>query len=63
MLKKKLNICQIRWDTIVIFISRSTKTLQLEKGLSFNMQKITSQWKLYINCNDCGMAQYMYFDY
>ena len=63
MLKKRLNICQIRWDTIVIFISRSTKTLQLEKGLNFNMQKITSQSKLYINCNDCGMAQYMYFDY
>ena len=36
---------------------------QLKKGLNFNMQKITSQSKLYIDCNDCGMAQYMYFDY
>ena len=35
----------------------------LKKGLNFNMQKITSQSKLYIDCNDCGMAQYMYFDY
>ena len=63
MLKKRWSICQIRWDTIVIFISQSTKTLQLKKGLNFNMQKITSQSKLYVDCNDCGMAQYMYFDY
>ena len=39
MLKKRWSICQIRWDTIVIFISQSTKTLQLKKGLNFNMQK------------------------
>ena len=39
MLKKRRSICQIRWDTIVIFIPQSTKTLQLKKGLNFNMQK------------------------
>ena len=62
MLKKRWSISQILWDTIVIFIPQSTKTLQLKKGLNFNMQKITSQSKLYIDCNDCGVAQYMYFD-
>ena len=40
MLKKKWSICHIRWDTIVILISQSTKTLQLKKGLNFNMQKL-----------------------
>ena len=63
MLKKRWSIRQIRWDTIVIFISQSTKTLQLKKGLNFNTKKITSQSKLYVDCNDCGMSQYMYFDY
>ena len=62
MLLKRWSIYQIRWDTIVIFIPQSTKTLQLKKGLDLYMQKITSQSKLYIDCNDCGMAQYMYFD-
>ena len=46
------------------FISQSTKALQLKKGLNFNINnvnkinkninKITSQSKLYIDCSDCG---------
>ena len=63
MLKKRWSVCLIRWDTIVIFISQLQKRSRLKKGLNFNMQKITSQSKLYIDCNDYGMAQYMYFDY
>ena len=41
MLIKRWSIYQIRWDTIVIFIPQSTKTLQLKKGLDLYMQKIT----------------------
>ena len=36
------------------FISHSSKPLQVKKKLNFNMQKITSQSKLCINCTDCG---------
>ena len=54
MLKKRWSICHIRWDTIVILFHNLQKRSSLKKGLDFDMQKITSQSKLYIDCNDCG---------
>ena len=57
MLKTRWNVCQIRWDTIVILFYNVQKRSSLKKGLNFNINninKITSQSKLYIDCNDCG---------